>query len=231
MFHFRLPNLFPFSSTPPPSPSTIHPSLATLHCNLSHLSLLLRLNFPLSLSRTLLDLLERVTPRNSDQPLHAYDALSYVWGSMDRSEKILVDGKNFDITSNLQEALLRLQDYRVPRVLWIDAICINQGSDDEKASQIPLLAEIFARAHQVIVWLGQLEDDSDIAIETIRRAGGDAELQVQFSDNGERQLHEGLDLSPTLVGRNEQCITKLLERPWFKRIWVSICDQSGSLRN
>lgn len=63
VFHFRLPNLFSFSSSPPPSTTTIpipinHTFITrytTLHCSLSHLSQLLCLNFPLSLSRTLLD--------------------------------------------------------------------------------------------------------------------------------------------------------------------------------
>jgi hypothetical protein len=34
-----------------------------------------------------------------------YDALSYVWGSSDRTEFIICDGQRLDVTSNLHDAL------------------------------------------------------------------------------------------------------------------------------
>lgn len=38
--------------------------------------------------------------------------------------------------------------------IWIDAICIDQTDENEKAMQIPLMSEIYKRAYQVNVWLG-----------------------------------------------------------------------------
>lgn len=63
-----------------------------------------------------------------------YEALSYVWGSPERIEPILVhhdgddtqEGHVLPITGNLAIALPFLRHPSEKRVLWIDAICINQ---------------------------------------------------------------------------------------------------------
>jgi hypothetical protein len=62
----------------------------------------------------------------SHAQLLSYFALSYVWGSTERSHEILVDGKRFPITSNLYFALHDLRSSASwPLLLWVDSICIN----------------------------------------------------------------------------------------------------------
>lgn len=56
-----------------------------------------------------------------------YEALSYVWGNNKRRHKIWVDGCLFTVTKNLFEALSNLRQPGKDRVLWIDAICIDQS--------------------------------------------------------------------------------------------------------
>lgn len=58
-----------------------------------------------------------------------YEALSYVWGSAQLAAKIWLDGCQFEVTENLHEALVQLRQYHEDRVLWIDAICIDQSHD------------------------------------------------------------------------------------------------------
>ncbi|KAK3291016.1 uncharacterized protein B0H64DRAFT_436387 [Chaetomium fimeti] len=38
--------------------------------------------------------------------------------------------------------------------LWADAVCIDQGNADEKASQIPLMGELYSLSGRVLGWLG-----------------------------------------------------------------------------
>ncbi|ORY00747.1 heterokaryon incompatibility protein-domain-containing protein [Clohesyomyces aquaticus] len=94
-----------------------------------------------------------------------YTALSYVWG--DRSEKrnIAVDGDIFSVTKNLEY----LEHRQIRPALWIDAICIDQGSSDEKSSQVPLMARIYSKARRVIVWLGPGSDSTDLTIRMLRQ--------------------------------------------------------------
>jgi hypothetical protein len=61
-----------------------------------------------------------------------YVALSYSWGSSDRQSKvnIVVDGRMFEISRNLADALHKLHQNAIPTV-WVDAICINQQDNIE----------------------------------------------------------------------------------------------------
>jgi hypothetical protein len=40
------------------------------------------------------------------------------------------------------------------RVLWIDALCINQDDDAERVHQVGIMGSIYRQARQVLVWLG-----------------------------------------------------------------------------
>ncbi|KAF2814216.1 HET-domain-containing protein [Mytilinidion resinicola] len=139
---------------------------------------------------------------------HPYDALSYVWGSWDNPQSISISEQNFEnehvlpVTRNLHEALSRLRHRSIDRILWIDAICINQKNDREKEQQIQFMAKIYAQADRVVVWLGETADGSDRALEEMRVAGGKKSTD---SFNSEAI---------------PQAVVALLQRPWFQRIWV-----------
>jgi len=131
---------------------------------------------------------------------HLYEALSYVWGDSSKTLPISVDRQDFDITVNLHGALLRLRSSQLERIIWIDAICINQTDNSEKEQQIRLMTKIYGHANRVNIWLGNAADNSDQAFEDISAAAGS----------------KGTHLSKT----RQSAILKLLDRPWFRRIWV-----------
>lgn len=139
------------------------------------------------------------TPRGS----HLYEALSYVWGSTDKLQSIVIDNHELLVTTNLHAALRRLRDCFIERVIRIDALCINQESKDERARQIQLISKFYSQAARVVVWLGDAADNtSDHALGTTRTAA---------SIKSKSSLRE-----PSV--RRE--VEKLLKRPWFRRIWV-----------
>lgn len=140
---------------------------------------------------------------------HLYEALSYVWGRNPTdptdSPYISVNEHHFPVRPNLYAALLSLRDPFFERIIWVDAICIDQGDkggDGEKEEQILRMAEIYSKASRVIVWLGNEENDSTQALEEIRLAADD------------------MSAEPLVNKPNKQAILTLLQRPWFKRIWV-----------
>ncbi|KAI0486036.1 hypothetical protein F4859DRAFT_502444 [Xylaria cf. heliscus] len=159
---------------------------------------------------------------------HLYEAVSYVWGSEDNRQPICIQSddkggnyptaqmkRGFDlrsylptrnngrllVTANLHTALLHLRDRFVERILWIDAICVNQENKDEKGQQVQLMAKIYAKANRVIVWLGEAPDNNQ-ALEVIREAAQEQSTSVAIDKV------------------DEQAILTLLKRPWFQRIWV-----------
>lgn len=86
-----------------------------------------------------------------------YSALSYSWGRGSRSDAIYIGSfrLRFRVTDHLFQALRRLRNVSRPVYIWVDAICNNQADLGEKAAQIPLMAQIFNQAKEVVIWLGE----------------------------------------------------------------------------
>jgi len=87
-----------------------------------------------------------------DKPL--YQGLSYAWGKLNFVNTIQVNKRPCPITANLWTALRRLRRTKHERVLWIDAISINQRNLDERSYQVSLMGEIFSSASEIMIWLG-----------------------------------------------------------------------------
>lgn len=104
-----------------------------------------------------------------------YEALSYCWGDPSPSTHIHLssapdsDSQLFSVGPNLHSALRHLRDAKVSRILWIDAICIDQNNEREKPTQVKSMGEIYGRATQVVIWLGEEADKSHKAFKMIAR--------------------------------------------------------------
>ncbi|KAE9366433.1 HET-domain-containing protein, partial [Stipitochalara longipes BDJ] len=78
-----------------------------------------------------------VQSKISDKP--DYEALSYEWGMAEPAQRIIMDGIDRHITPNLWSALYHLRLQENERVLWIDALCINQIDITERNHQVQLM--------------------------------------------------------------------------------------------
>jgi len=154
---------------------------------------------------------------------HLYEALSYVWG--DPAERFFIcilsesEACDFEVSANLHAALLRLRDRYFERILWIDAICINQSDDKEKEHQIQSMAKIYGLANRVIVWLGEAEDDSDEMLAYIRSLAEKEETELKYHDSRRGAVNELP--GDQWLDKIKKALTTLIQKPWFKRIWVS----------
>ncbi|VUC27942.1 unnamed protein product [Clonostachys rosea] len=127
-----------------------------------------------------------------------YEALSYVWGD-GFSEKALVNGTEIPITENLHAALRQFRHPASARLMWVDAMCINQQFTSERNHQVQLMGQIFSSAQRVLLWLGPAADDSDYVLDYIREEHpADILLNLKFRF----ALHA------------------LCSRAWFTRIWI-----------
>jgi hypothetical protein len=132
-----------------------------------------------------------------DDPLLAYEALSWIWGPIPKKMKVIsINDVPHSVRPSLYDALINLRHEQEQRTFWIDAICINQQDKDEKTQQIPLMSKIYSRAQSVAVWLGNAADDSDFIMKCL-----------------------GQDIVPKST-RFHDGVYKLLLRPWFGRSWV-----------
>lgn len=88
-----------------------------------------------------------------------YKALSYVWGDAVESESIYIDGTLKKITKSCASALRCLLGQSAAIRIWVDSICINQGTDvvalTERGQQVGVMDEIYGYALEVFVYLGE----------------------------------------------------------------------------
>ena len=133
-----------------------------------------------------------------------YEALSYAWGQSEERRIIYVNGDPFPITPNLDTALRYLRKPFEYRVLWVDAVCIDQKNLEEKSAQVRMMRNIYKSASQVLVWLGLSDRDIRKAIIFIKGA--------IICENDYFPLREIVPFLPGLY--------KFFNKPWWSRIWV-----------
>ena len=105
------------------------------------------------------DLLERSL--EDQQP--KYEAISYCWEGQKPTQILLCEGQALLVTKNCVSALKRFRPTAKDetRLLWIDAICIDQTATRERSHQVELMGEIYNKADHVLAWLGDLEESNE----------------------------------------------------------------------
>lgn len=83
------------------------------------------------------------------------------------------------------------------KLLWVDAICINQDDLVERGRQVTMMGRILALCKNLVIWLGE---------------PGTGALGIAQSQLFRQQKNNDHDAVAALLS--------ILRRPWFKRRWV-----------
>ncbi|KAK7946258.1 HET-domain-containing protein [Apiospora aurea] len=161
-----------------------------------------------------------------DLNLPEYEALSYTWRALVGTDEGGGNNGNrqfiLSITDNLAEAMRRiLHNAGTAKTLWVDALCINQADKAEKSIQVPLMTVGLPRS----CLAGSERDDSALAMRLIGFTGSRVEVdRSSYSYTGfdadylagfEAEFSMGFSDSAFAAS-----VESLLEREWFKRVWV-----------
>lgn len=178
-----------------------------------------------------------------DEP--TFRALSYVWGDARVTRTITVNGRQVEVTKNLADALQGVyhtlekeQSYstaKVSRLLWVDALCINQKNVHDKNYQVPLMKKIYSSAERVFAWMGEFDPKLALSFE----AFWVIDKEVSALPTEEQSSIEWVKRCPALcrdIEVNDQkeaspvyhSIRRFLEHPYWSRVWIL---QEGILAN
>ncbi|KAK0512926.1 hypothetical protein JMJ35_004943 [Cladonia borealis] len=165
--------------------------------------------------------------RLTKEDVPKYEALSYAWGERATPEVIYVGQKGDNtiaVTRSLHQALsyLRYRDKR--RVLWVDAICVDQQHLEERGHQVQRMGDVYSLADRVIVWLGRDDTTSAHAIQLLRTIGSKVEVDW-ITSTMKPVLQDDADWADmtnarSYSGQDLFAVYSLLMRPWFERLWV-----------
>ncbi|KAF4886001.1 ATP-dependent RNA helicase eIF4A [Colletotrichum fructicola] len=153
----------------------------------------------------------RVISLRDDEKVSSYEALSYCWGSPQGTIPIYCvsspkdkDKKQLLVTPSCFDALVHLRNRLSKRTIWIDAICIDQTSAQDKAQQVPMMAEE-SRDHAACVGV---ESHDQLAY-------GDERYGDRDSKWGQPVSGYGNDTEYLAAIRGMFEVT-----PWFTRVWT-----------
>ncbi|KAL1882306.1 hypothetical protein Daus18300_000792 [Diaporthe australafricana] len=149
-----------------------------------------------------------------------YEALSYTWGDASAQQEITVNHRPFLITANLGTALQALRLPHQDRLLWVDAICIDQASDAEKSHQVGQMRLVYKLADQVIIWLGPSSDDSDLLLSLAKTLDLHAFKTKAWEKEWESMVVANGGPNTDMLQRARTALEEMLDRPWFRRVWV-----------
>jgi len=152
-------------------------------------------------------------------PFAKYDALSYTWGCSDRDKVFYTPEGILPITTSLSNALSRVRFPTHDIVIWADGICINQDDPKEKEYQVKYMGEIYRWAETVLLYLGEAEDESDLAFELLHNfvLGYGAASEPSAGPSAEMQARAAV---ASLCSKDWEPVMALFRRPWFRRAWV-----------
>jgi Heterokaryon incompatibility protein (HET) len=176
---------------------------------------------------------------NIQNPLHVtlihslpvdveYEAISYTWGETKLTKPLHTEDGDLKIAENLQSALKQFRLANTPRLLWADALCINQENDIEKSKQVELMGSIYKAAKTVLIWLGPLSLHTLWSMEYLQVLAGESDRFGISRPKGKSRVwvtgpqlaggqKDGVDILESAMLAHAET---LYERLWFTRLWI-----------
>lgn len=151
-----------------------------------------------------------------------YNALSYVWGSKDDPETIVVNYLPFKITRCLHEILVNMIPWdNSAHPIWIDANCISQGGEsndlEERRHQVNMMGQVYANAASVIAYLGSPFPRLRLAMKCLELAANEPERHIIL---GYLPYPRAPARSEGGKGKLAEALFSFLSQPWWSRIWT-----------
>ena len=162
-----------------------------------------------------------------------FEALSYAWGSLNDLRTIECGQGRLQVTVSLDAALRHLRQPNKPRIIWADAVCIDQTNIPERNEQVARMRDIYARAKSTVIWLGDdttgLGDINSYISDTYDMFPPAAIAALDAPGEGQQNMAQQVIESifelrdqgkPNLADYDWDPMVKIFTRPWFTRRWI-----------
>ncbi|KAH7087841.1 heterokaryon incompatibility protein-domain-containing protein [Paraphoma chrysanthemicola] len=212
-------------------------------------------------SEPLVDLLlVSITAEESDHPSATLDAkfpdfeaVSYAWGET-KTDRNLRCTRRTPIQYDPEVPFLQILEHSLPheriefsqtvydiivdlqprtgyRLIWLDALCINQRDTVDRKEQVNLMRVVYGNAKRVIVWLPcQLDSSMDeetrtklnarIVVNKLSSVEPLLNRHSSFRYDHSTQVPQAIDKQLFVPQSEISILGKLLAQPWFDRTWV-----------
>ncbi|EMT64801.1 Heterokaryon incompatibility protein 6, OR allele [Fusarium odoratissimum] len=130
------------------------------------------------------------------------------------------------LRESLHEALWHLRRPDEDRMLWVDALCIDQNNIKERGHQVNRMGEIYKKADRVIIWLGYVSGNAVKLKSGIDMFEKNLPLNAfsQWPREDIRWKQKWKEVEAGLgVSYQEELVDGLqtfMKKPWFSRVWI-----------
>ncbi|KAI5358846.1 putative heterokaryon incompatibility [Septoria linicola] len=170
-----------------------------------------------------------------------YETVTYVWGSHADRAIIELEGIRVEVPSSSEAVLRRVRSPSDDRMIWIDAICINQHDLVERGQQVNMMSAIFQGGAGNLIHLGDSRSADVVALalgslrlvlQDIEEEANDQQRQLCEMMYDEEGVYRALSSSKSAVPttEDEDNILELFSFVWFRRLWV-LQEAALSVRN
>ena len=146
----------------------------------------------------------------------SYEAISYHWGRDEAKPfQLTVENSVIGLSDELHAILQTVVHPTEEKVIWVDAICINQvdSNSKEKEEQIRLMPDIYRIAQRVRVHLGRTADHCDLAIQCINDLAK-GEYIVGLDEHMLSGLEYKVEEEPKDTEDRQEALRAFWRRPW-----------------
>ena len=153
-------------------------------------------------------------------PYPPYETISYCWGDSTNTDTIYLNNKKISVPASSAAAVrcVRLTDR--DRIVWIDAICINQADLDERAQQVAMMAEVYAHSNGNLVYLGKEDECTKRAIESIERILADIRKRTNdfrnVTDTPFESLEHRFFFEDVSCNADQRALVSFFSNDWFR---------------
>lgn len=161
-----------------------------------------------------------------DGSVPEFDAVSYVWSDdcehvedifqdVAPPRGIVIESQTVAVKANLHALLLHFRHNTEPRLLWVDAICINQADTREREQQVKLMSRIYSEARSTLMWVGLLANFGDCANTLIKHL-----MDWETPNLSTKKYREYRETVNPRADDGWMGLMALLHRAYWKRIWI-----------
>jgi hypothetical protein len=142
-----------------------------------------------------------------------FETISYTWGVQRTMRPLVMNGRRHDVSERVYDIVHDRASFLMTRCIWLDFICINQGDDNEKSSQVQLMKKIYGSSRHTVVCLGHAPDANDaIGLLAHLRRRMDFDDPVKRASLPPTELNIESPLWPAL--------NNLIKHDYWARCWI-----------
>ena len=166
----------------------------------------------------------------TDSSSTQFTALSYAWGATDCPISVSVSFGERDcilpVTRNLAEILdieATTPDQDRPKLLWVDALCINQSDHAERISQVGLMNAIYSKASSVLVFLSSDSEPFEMGLRFFDAVAANPDTHYEPSLEPHIMIKHPSDDSITVDSSSRMLrdsVIGFFAAPWWTRVWT-----------